>query len=280
VKRWLSRFLPRLQQQLNVVAGVGGVGALILTLAGFLAGGTAKTVLVITGAAIAGGMVIFGVARAWPARAPSPQQVAGKDRPLGDLASIYPRVPALGIIGAGAVGKTTLKKRLLQLPTSDKEFSQKVTFHVSALLRDRTSYVALLDGRGESYDQQFAIAREADIVLVLVDHNDIETDRSPNPERLNAHHAFGVQVRDYLARRQITKRAVHLLLNKKDLWRAATSPDQQKVRDFFSAEVDLWRAAFGDVVTSAEHSNAVPNDTANLISVINEHWADLQQDEQ
>jgi hypothetical protein len=275
MRRWLRRFGPRLQEQLNAVAGVVGVGALVLALAGLLAGGTARTVLVVAGAAIAGVMVMVGIVRAWPPKALKPSDVAGKDLPLADLPSIFPRVPALGILGSGAVGKTTLKKRLLQLPTREKELSQRVTFHVSALLHDHTRYIALLDGRGE-YEQQFEIADQAEIVLVLIDHNDIET-TGPNPDRLTAHHDFGGQIREYLKRHETSKRAVHLLLNKKDLWQKADPDDQRRIRDFFSHEVDLWRAAFGDGISSAEHSNNVPNDTAHLIETINTRWTELQQ---
>jgi len=276
MRRWLRRFGPRLQEQLNVVAGVVGVAAFALALAGVLAGGTARTLLVVAGASVAGVMVIVGIARAWPPKELKPSDVAGKDLPLADLPSIYPRVPALGILGSGAVGKTTLKKRLLQMPTREKEATQRVTFHVSPLLHDHTRYIALLDGRGESYDQQFEIAAQAEIVLVLIDHNDIET-TGPNPDRLTSHHDFGIQIRDYLKRHETSKRAVHLLLNKKDLWQNADSDDQERIRGFFSNEVDLWRAALGDGVSSAEHSNNVPNDTAHLIEAINTRWTELQQ---
>jgi hypothetical protein len=272
---WLRRFGPRLQQQLNVVAGIVGVGAVALALAGFLASGTPRTVLVAAGAATAGIMILVGVVRAWPPKALKPADVAGRDLPIAELPSIYPRVPALGIIGAGAVGKTTLKQRILQLPTSDQGVTQKVTFHISPLLHNHTAYIALIDGRGESYDQQFKIANQADIILVLVDHNDIETTGS-NADRLTAHRAFGVQIRNHLSRDKSPKGAVHVLLNKKDLWQGTGTADQQKIRQFFASEVGLWEAAFGERVSSAEHSNDVPNDTANLVKVIDARWAEIR----
>jgi hypothetical protein len=280
MRRWLYRFGPRLQDQLNIVAGIVGVGAVALGAAGLFTEGTVRTVLILLGAGIVCIMVVVGIIRAWPPKELKPSDVAGEDHPLADLPSIYPRVPALGVLGAGAVGKSTLKSRLLQLPAPEKAYTQNVTFHVSALLHNHQTYVALLDGRGESYDQQFEIAAQADIVLILLDHNDIDS-TDPNADRLAAHRDFGNQIRDYLNRRAIRKRVVHLLLNKTDLWHKADDVSQEEIRSFFAEEVERWRSAFGgDAVTEAEHSNDLPDDTADLIQLINSRWAEIKSQPQ
>lgn len=275
VTRWLARFGSGLQEQLNVVAGVVGLAALALAGAGLLADGTVRTVLVAVGLAIGVPMIVVGIIRAWPPKALTPADAVGEDRPLADLQSIYPRIPALGILGTRAAGKTTLKSRLLQLPAPKNPYSQNVTFHVSPLLHRHRTYIALLDGRGESYDQQFEIAAKADIVIVLLDHNDIDT-TEPNTDRLDRHHEFGVQVRDYLAGREVRPKAVHLLMNKADLWRNAEQSDQEAIRAFFSGEVEDWRSAYSSAVTAAEHSNNFPDDTTDLIESIEAHWAEIK----
>lgn len=275
MRRWFSRFGPRLQNQLNIVAGIVGIGAAALALAGLLAEGTARTVLILLGVVVVCIMLAVGTIRAWPPKDLNPSDVVGEDHPLADLPSIYPRVPGLGILGSGAVGKSTLKSRLLQLPAPRNVYTQNVTFHVSPLLHNHQTYVALLDGRGESYDQQFEIAAKADIVLILLDHNDIDS-TDPNSDRLTAHRDFGIQVRDYLNGHEIRKKVVHLLLNKTDLWHEADHANQETIRRFFAEEVQRWTDAFGTAVTKAEHSNNLPDDTARLIELINTRWSEIK----
>jgi hypothetical protein len=276
MRRWFSRFWPRFQEQANVAAGIVGLGAVAIAVAGLVVEGTVRTVLIVLGAGIVSIMVAVGVFRARPPKELTPSDVAGKDLPLADLPSIYPRVPAVGVIGVGGVGKSTLKSRLLQLPAAKKEYTQNVTFHVSPLLHNHQTYVALLDGRGEWYDQQFDIAAQADILLILLDHNDIDS-TDPNPDRLTAQRDFGTQVRGFLNNREIRKKVVHLLLNKSDLWQKADGAKQEEIRSFFAEQVEGWRDAFGRAVTEAEHSNDFPEDTANLIEVINTRWAEIER---
>jgi hypothetical protein len=149
------------------------------------------------------------------------------------------------------------------------------------------TYLAVLDGRGESVAQQFEIADQAEILLVLLDHNEIDNKTDPSNDRLKAHNYFGVQLRDYLIdhannRRLFAARGrrVHILLNKKDLWSKASAEEQQDLRKVFAAEVQAWKTALGAEVTSAEHSNASAEDIANLVIALKDHWNCLREAKQ
>jgi hypothetical protein len=273
---WLRRFLPRLRDQLNLGAGVLAIGALLLGGAGVLANGVWRTALVASCVLLTIGIVGLAMKRAWPPRVLRVLEVEGQELPLADLAKIEPRVPALGILGVGVVGKTTLKNRLLQIPARGLTRTQRVTIHVSSLLRDPTTYFAFVDGGGDSNSQQFDVADHSNILVVLLDHDDIGGATQPNDDRLRAHVEFGKQLRDHLTNHSDRRGPIHVLLNKRDLWEQADSDSRQALLAFFTEEAGLWKAAFGDEVTSAEYSNDVPDDLANLIATIKQQWQNLQ----
>jgi hypothetical protein len=207
---------------------------------------------------------------------PTPRDVEGKELPIADLQTINPRIAALGIVGVGSVGKTTLKARLLQMPSPDHPTqTQRVTIHVSALLRDPATYLAIVDGAGESAWQQGEIAEHSDILLVLLDHDDIAGPQL-NEDRIRSHEQFGRQLRDQLTNHAHWRGPVHVLLNKSDLWERAEKEPKQRLLGFFAREAEKWKTAFGDDVTSAEHSNDSADDIAHLIETIRQQWQSLK----
>jgi hypothetical protein len=271
---WLRRFWPRLLNQLNVTAGVAGIAALVLTMAGLISPGTAKKVLIASGIALAAVTLIVATVRAWPPHIRNLAEVVGKELQIADLAGLNPPVPAVGLIGDAAVGKTTLKGRLLQQPAQQSAKTDRVTARIGMIQTEM--YIAILDGRGEIFAQQFEVAERTDILIVLLDHNDIDTS-NPNQERMEAHIRFGKQLRDYLVAHPRMGRRVHVLLNKRDKWQSASDGQQQELRGFFAEEVSEWRNAFGPEVTSAEHSNDYSADIGALAEQIRSHWQRSQE---
>jgi hypothetical protein len=274
MKRWLQRFWPRLVKQLNVTAGIAGLAALVLTIAGLIVPGVARITLIATGIAIAAVTLIVGIVRAFPPALRDPAAVLGQELEVADLGNLDPPVPAVGLIGDRGVGKTTLKGRLLQLP-QETPITERVTARVGVVINNPPTYIAILDGRGISLYDQFKVAESSDIVVVLFDHNDIDKIH-PNEDRMKQHVNFGVQLRDDLKANPKPGRRIHILLNKRDRWELASGEQQKELRDFFDTEVSRWRDAF-DEVTCAYHSNDITMDTIALVQQIGEHWDRCQQ---
>ena len=275
---WIRRFWPRLLQQLNIGAGAAGLGALLLTLAGLIVAGPAKLGLIAAGVGIAFITVVVAIVRAWPPRIKRPVDVEGTEMEVADLDRLDPPVPAIGIVGASKVGKTTLKSRLLLQEMQGPEIrTRRLTARVGTIIHEPTTYLAIIDGSGVYLDQQFEVTDRADILIVMFDHNDIETSDKPNETRWERHIYFGEQLRGYLINHSDKRRRIHILLNKKDEWSRETPEEQQKLRGWFNQEVARWTTAYGDeVVTSAEHSNDSAPDMSRLINQIKMHWQRLQ----
>jgi hypothetical protein len=272
VTSWLRRFGERFGQQLTLTSGSAGISAIVLALAGLLVSGLSRNILIGVGVLIAVVTVLTCVSKAWPPPVTTPSQLGNREIPLADLDSIEPPVPAIGIIGPAAVGKTTLMNGMLQFPTPGAQSTtQRVTAHVSPVLRESATYFAIIDGRGDSFAQQFEVAEHSDIILLLLDHNDLNK-RHPNDNRLAAHANFGDQLREFLNDHRDRPKQVHLLLNKKDLWIAADSADQTKIKDMFATQVQLWTAAFGSSVSSAEHTNDSSGDISAVVEAVRQHW--------
>lgn len=275
---WIRRFWPRLLQQLNLGAGAAGLGALLLTLAGLITSGPTRMGLIVAGAGVAFITIVVAVVKAWPPHFKHPADLEGKELEVADLDDIDPPVPAIGIVGTTEVGKTTLKSRLLLEEMQGPEVrTRRLTVRIGTVIHDPTTYLAIVDGSGTSYDQQFVVTERADILIVMYDHNDIETSDKPNETRWQQHTYFGEQLRDYLTNHHDKRRRIHLLLNKKDKWSRATPEEQKELRDWFGKEVEKWTTKYGnEVVTNAEHSNDSTQDMISLVNKIKMHWQRLQ----
>lgn len=255
-----------------------------LTIAGFYTQGVARWVFIGAGLLIILPTVGLAIIRAIPPRLVSPAQVEGIELFIDDLNSIDPPVATVGIIGPEKSGKTTLRNLLLQTPTA-QDITQRVTAHVSSIIKNPTTFLAILDGRGEAYAHQFEIAENASILCVLMDHHLVDGQTTLSPERLEGHRQFGKQVREHLSGRW-TKRMptnslrVHVLLNKKDEWAKAGPADTQTLMDLLNNEQAQWRALrWVDTVTGSPHSNLESGDISQVANAIRSHWAAAQTEQ-
>ena len=237
----IRRFWPRLLQQLNIGAGAAGLGALLLTLAGLIVAGPAKLGLRCCGRRHR----LHNCSRRyrgepWPPRIKRPVDVEGTEMEVADLDRLDPPVPAIGIVGASKVGKTTLKSRLLLQEMQGPEIrTRRLTARVGTIIHEPTTYLAIIDGSGVYLDQQFEVTDRADILIVMFDHNDIETSDKPNETRWERHIYFGEQLRGYLINHSDKRRRIHILLNKKDEWSRETPEEQQK--SFGAGSIKKWQ---------------------------------------
>jgi GTPase SAR1 family protein len=212
-----------------------------------------------------------------------PDALIGQRLSLDKLDNIYPPLFRLGVVGPSMVGKTTLLKRILQqVPLYQRTL--EVHAYVAVLQRSPILYLAMLDGPGQGFADQFNIASHADILCIILDHNASDHEKSINEDRIQEHLMFQQQLRWHLAKeaRKPSKEArkpssVHLLLNKRDLWEdsSVTQVDKERLKKILRDEEGRWKESnLARKVTCAEFSNHDPNNIADLL----QHIYDLSRE--
>jgi hypothetical protein len=268
-RRW-GTWLGRTAQELNVVSGVAGVGGTIASIASWTVfSGVTAVVLSGGGAAIALGAFGYAVWKATPPVMKRPEELVGRPIPLNELADVWPRIPTIAIVGPSMAGKTTLKSRLSFRPTPH-ERTQTVTAYVISLPTSPQRYVALLDGGGEQFAQQFRIAEPAEYLCVVADHNSSDTDSAIDQRRVDAHAEFFRQIRGHLVESNSTgKERIEILVNKRDLWQSAPKDQRDAFERFWTAEERQWKdGRFGKIVALKAHSNEIPDDIAKFAQIL------------
>lgn len=265
-KLWPSRF----KEELNSIAGVTGIGGLVTTAAGMtILVGTIGSIVSGIGIFIASGTVVYAGFKAIPAKRNTAESLIGKNLKVTELLNIHPPVKRLAIIGPENSGKTTLKKNLAFEPHHYQR-TQTVTAQVVTIPNSPTMYLAILDGAGEWYNQQFEAAKEADFLCVILDHNYSHTDSSLSTERLNDTKRLLQQVRKILADSHLKRKVwVEILVNKKDLWENASQLEVNDFMQFCNEEKSRWENAnLADVVNINHHSNGRTSDIARFMDLL------------
>jgi hypothetical protein len=272
MQRWPVRYVIRLKDELNGVNGIIGVAGIIIGAFGFTTEGVIQVVVWAAGALIAVPPIGYALIKAIPPKRKPLSDFDGKQILMSDLASVDPPPPTLGVVGPVRVGKTTLLDTLLQRYDPEKDIRTKgVTVHI--MYRPTGSW-AVIDGRGEDYSQQFEVAKAAQVLCVLLDHNLVSEASGSNDDRIQKHKDFGVQLRAALNNEwQRNKPShlipVHLLLNKRDQWQAAGDEDKAALRKMLEHEKEEWeKLTFVDEVTTADHSNSLTGDTTKLLAAL------------
>jgi hypothetical protein len=266
-RRW-SEWPKRSLSELNAYSGLASVGGVAFSISSWaLLAGTASTILTGVGLVISVGAFGVAVVRAIPPALKQAEDLVGQEVSLSDLKSISPRILSVAIIGPSMAGKTTLRDRLT-FTASAPIRTQKASGYIATLQTAPQKYLAILDGGGEKYAQQFALAEECDCLCVLIDHNASHTDSLIDVQRLEEHKEFLQQVRHFLDEKQgAPKRWIHILINKHDLWGVASAADQSTLSQFYNAELLLWRQ--GNRAHSIDvqpHSNAVQLDVVAFVN--------------
>lgn len=257
---WPKRFGKALTDTGGVVGIVGiGISAVGATVA-------APIMIGVGGVTICGALIYAGC-KGIPPKMLSAAELVGTYVPLQALENIHPNILKLGILGYTQSGKTTfLKHALQQMP--DKVRTSKVYAAILALQITPVTYVALLDGDGEQFAQQFEVAEQADFLLVFVDHNHSDDKVGRSKERIEDHDRFLKQLEFHISRRKPLSR-LHIVLNKRDLWEK--SKNSIELKEWFEDHVQQWKKAnIAKEITSEVHSNLISGDIGKILRHISE----------
>lgn len=234
-----------------------------------LLGGNMALMLAATGTVITIGAFGYAVYKAVPPLMKRPEDLVGRNVSLDELKDIFPRITSLAIIGPTQAGKTTLKHRL-SFDVASTTRTQQASAYVTSLQTTPPRYIAILDGGGERYPQQFKLAEICEYLCIVIDHNISDTDPAVDQSRLHDHEAFLKQIRHHLDESNApTKQWIHFLANKHDLWKCAAPEQRLSFDSFCKNEIEKWKQGrFAKTVDLYEHSNDTPNDIARFMALL------------
>ena len=267
---WPRRFI----QELNPTSGFASLGGAILAVVSFggwnAFSGPFSVVFGVLGIVVIAVAIAIAAFKAVPPALRNAADYVGQRLSLDKLDQIDPPLPKLGIVGPGMVGKTTLLSRILQ-QAPPQQRTQEVHCFIAVLQTSPIRYLAMLDGPGQMFAGQFEIASYADILCIILDHNESDQERSIDRMRIQTNIEFQEQLRDFLVKTPRKPSFVHLLLNKRDLWGDVSVPkaDQTLLRNFLVDEVKKWKQSnLVKEVNSVEYSNFYHGDIVALLDCI------------
>ncbi|HBE9178344.1 TPA: hypothetical protein KNH08_001192 [Serratia fonticola] len=237
-----------------------------------ICGGAAVTGLVVAApisTALGGvgivGAIIFAGASSLPPKLRTVAESLGQKLPLEDLATLDHPPIRLAVVGATQSGKSTFlstTKHSAKSPTR----TNKVQAEILMLPGNPPAYIALLDADGREFVQQFEILKDADLLIVFVDHHISATEKIKSDERLAEHNRFIEQIEPVLKRR-VSPPKIHLLFNKRDLWESG--PDSAELMQWFQRHVTDWkRINIANDFSFGFHTNNSTDDTAEMMGII------------
>jgi len=282
VESWPRRFGIRLREELNVVNGIVAVGGLPFGAAGLVANGWLQVGLLAACGVITVPIIGHAFWKSWPPKHSTAESRAGEQILLGDLVSIDPPPPVLGIVGTKKVGKTTLQDTFMQKIDTRQgvEETRKITCHIAPIIHQpKAEYWAIIDGKGEELSQQFEVLNRAQILCVLIDHNMVSDAVVLNEDRLEKHREDGEQLRSHLVNQWESKLPshklpVHILLNKRDTWEKLSAVNKAHLRDLLKNEEAAWsKMQYVAKVITAEHSNSQAGDMVQLARALHALWS-------
>ncbi|WP_165251288.1 GTPase domain-containing protein [Paludisphaera soli] len=191
---------------------------------------------------------------------------------IRDALELEPPIFKLGVVGDSEAGKTTLVNRLLQRPLPQQR-TQGVGAYIAALQTNPSEHVALVDGGGEEYVQQFQVAEYADALCVVLDHNRSHVDEAVDPRRLDKSLEFQRNLRGYIRDVRLANRPlVWILVNKRDLWEKLDEQAVLSFRETIKAiEHDWVHSNLAREVVVLNHSNMIGDDVAAFHALVVRH---------
>jgi hypothetical protein len=257
-KIWPRRFAEKIESTSGMVAVIAGAA----TVTGLI---FAAPVAIAIGGVGLGGAIIFAGVRSIPPKLSTAAESLGQKLSLEKLAKLDHPPIRLAVIGATQSGKSTFLKRTQHSAESSTR-TNKVEAEILMLPGNPPAYIALLDGDGREFAQQFEILKEADLLIVFVDHNVSATQNIKSEDRLAEHDRFIEQIEPVLKRR-LSRPKIHLLFNKRDLWESG--PDSTELINWFQRHADEWnRIDITNDFSFGYHTNNTTADTAKMMDII------------
>jgi hypothetical protein len=249
-KSWPKRALKEIDAS-NSFVGLAGIGLGIVT---------SPFISVI---AIAG-FVGYVATKSFPKRKNNPSDLIGAQHKVEEIRNVDPPLKSLGIVGASRTGKSTLINHIRGSVTDERK-TDNIYAVVVPLQVQPVKYIALLDGAGHQFSQQFTIAEHSDFLVIFLDNDLSDATRNVNEGRLEEHDKFLDQLYYYLRGENISNlQQIHFILNKKDLWDG--SADASKIEEWFKKHIDSWsKNGLAKKVTWAYHSNKSPDDITKFL---------------
>ncbi len=226
-----------------VAVAAGGIVFLVPATAGAAAVGLAA-------AAVAGTSWAF-VRAGLPRKLLEAKDIVGEWRSIDDAKQLRD-VMFVALVGPSRVGKSTLLERLINKSPGNRR-TTAAGFVVVPLAVKGQTLVAVLDGAGDLFHQQFAVADLSHVLLVVLDHNSSDQQPAVRDERLAEHAEFLRQLHTHVGAASSKPRWVHLLTNKADLW-DADKEAAARLGGWMSQMSLEFSGAWG-VVTCGPHSN-------------------------
>lgn len=257
-KIWPRKFAEKIESTSGMVAVIAGAA----TLTGLI---VAAPVAIAIGGVSLGGAIIYAGVRSIPPKLSTAAENFGQKLSLENLAALDHPPIRLAVIGATQSGKSTFLANT-QHSTETPPRTNEVEAEIVMLPGNPPAYVALLDGDGTEFAQQFEIIKEADLLIIFVDHNVSATQNIKSEDRLAEHDRFLKQIEPVLKRR-LSRPKIHLLFNKRDLWE--NGPDSAELINWFQRHADEWdRIGITNDFSFGFHTNNAAADTAKVMKIV------------
>ncbi|ARE85039.1 small_GTP: small GTP-binding protein domain protein [Roseovarius mucosus] len=268
-RRWRD-FPGRLKKELEGTSAIAGVGGVGLGAAGWGILPPPFTFLFVgVGGAITLSVLAYAGYRAIPPKLLDPGDLVGNEIDLDELENRIQKIGKVAIIGRSQAGKTTLRNRL-KFDVAKTVRTEELEATVIALPTAPVQFVALLDGDGTKYRQQLVMAEVCDFLIIILDHNSSDEDRTFDEDRVAKHKEFLEQVSNSISKYRAEKlRKIMFLWNKRDLWQRAEAEDSAKFEEFTASVFKKWSESnFAETVVQQPHFNEDASDVSFVMNAI------------
>jgi len=262
-RKW-KNWPARAYDSLNQAGGLLGIGGIVIAVAGVAF--TAPVVIGI-GAATVVGTTGYALIKGFPPKLKEPREFVGQKITFTELTNLSEEIIKMGIFGASKSGKSTFQEHAI-ISNTPNSVTHDLSAAMVALQTNPPRIIALLDGDGKKFSQQFNVVKHANVLFIFLDHNSTNTSDQLINERLQEHDEYLNQLEGYLKEEKdgiISQ--IHFILNKKDLWQ--NSQGKQTLLKWFTEIIEKWKNKnLAKKITYCEHSNIYANDINNLMSII------------
>jgi hypothetical protein len=242
--------------------GFLGIAGILTGVVGVIV--TAPIAVIIGGVTVAA-TITYAVVSGFPKKKINANDYIAKPMTLAEMQNLSEDLLKIGIFGTSSSGKSTFIKHAT-VSNNVIPVTHEITATIALLQSSPPRKIALLDGDGKNFSQQFKVVNHSQVLIVFLDHNSGDAELTINNNRLTRHEEYLLQLEGFLKTEKVGKiKLIHFVLNKKDLWKQIRSVD--KLVSWFEGIVNDWsHKNFSDKVSHSQHSN---NESADIIALMN-----------